>query len=209
MRKCRQAIRSCVAATVRRDLRVAVTTTTRSREERVTFRWRRFLLTYQVVTASTAQLCLMTQDEIRERRFAGSTGDTRSSPSQSGVQANDRQDSQQETATDVNTSDRQTRVRTIEASGRLADASFGLSTPNRFETVSGECSTGVDDVSVMRSPLGSEDRSGRHSNKSVTDNLVAGIRKGVGTRYRSDQWDHVRCCLSQQRCTDWCRDRAG
>ena len=32
--------------------------------------WRRFLLlTYLVVTASTAQLCLMTQDEIRERKL--------------------------------------------------------------------------------------------------------------------------------------------
>ena len=42
----------------------------RSHEERVTFRWRRFLLlTYFVVTASTAQLCLMTQDEIRERKL--------------------------------------------------------------------------------------------------------------------------------------------
>ena len=37
---------------------------------RVTFRWRRFLLlTYLAVTASTAQLCLMTQDEIRERKL--------------------------------------------------------------------------------------------------------------------------------------------
>ena len=35
-----------------------------------TFRWRPFLLlTYLVVTASTAQLCLMTQDEIRERKL--------------------------------------------------------------------------------------------------------------------------------------------
>ena len=40
----------------------------RTREERVIFRWRHFLLlTYLVVTASTAQLCLMTQDEIRGR----------------------------------------------------------------------------------------------------------------------------------------------
>ena len=44
-----QAIRACVAATVRR---------------------RRFLLlAYLVVIASTAQLCLMTQDEIRERKL--------------------------------------------------------------------------------------------------------------------------------------------
>ena len=65
-----QAIRACVAATVRRDLKEPVAPVERSHEERVTFRWRRFLLlTYLVVTASTAQLCLMTQDEIRERKL--------------------------------------------------------------------------------------------------------------------------------------------
>ena len=59
-----------MAATVRRDLKEPVTPVERSHEERGTFRWRRFLLlTYLVVTASTAQLCLMTQDEIRERKL--------------------------------------------------------------------------------------------------------------------------------------------
>ena len=38
-------------------------------EESVTFRWRRLLLlAHLVLTASTTQLCLMTQDEIRERK---------------------------------------------------------------------------------------------------------------------------------------------
>ena len=65
-----QASRACVAATVRRDLKEPVAPVERSHEERVTFRWRRFLLlTYFVVTASTSQLCLMTQDEIRERKL--------------------------------------------------------------------------------------------------------------------------------------------
>ena len=64
-----QAIRSRVAATVRRDWKEPVESPTQSREESVIFRWRRFLLlTYLVVTASTAQLCLMTQDEIRKRK---------------------------------------------------------------------------------------------------------------------------------------------
>ena len=63
-----QAIRACAAATARRDLKEPVAPVERSHEERVTFRWRRFLLlTYLVVAASTAQLCLMLQDEIRER----------------------------------------------------------------------------------------------------------------------------------------------
>ena len=52
------------------NLKDPVIPPTRSREERVVFRWRRFLLlTYLVVTASTAQLCLMTQDEKRERKL--------------------------------------------------------------------------------------------------------------------------------------------
>ena len=54
---------ACVAATVRRDLKEPVAPVERSG----TFRWRRFqLLTYLVVTASTAQSGLMTQDEICE-----------------------------------------------------------------------------------------------------------------------------------------------
>ena len=63
-----QAIRACVAATVRLDLKEPVAPVERSHEETVTFRWRRFLLLTRV-TASTAQLCLMTQDEIRERKL--------------------------------------------------------------------------------------------------------------------------------------------
>ena len=60
----------CKPATVRRDLKEPLVPVERSHEERVTFRWHRFLsLTYFVVTASTAQLCLMTQDEIRERKL--------------------------------------------------------------------------------------------------------------------------------------------
>ena len=59
-----------MAATVRRDLKEPVAPVERSHEERITFRWRRFLLlTYLVVTALTAQLCLMTQDEIRDRKL--------------------------------------------------------------------------------------------------------------------------------------------
>ena len=39
-----QAIRACVAATVRRDLKEPIAPVERSHEERVTFRWRRILL---------------------------------------------------------------------------------------------------------------------------------------------------------------------
>ena len=65
-----QPIRACVAASVRRDLKEPVAPVERSHEETVTFPWRRFLLlTHLEVTASTAKLCLITQDEIRERKL--------------------------------------------------------------------------------------------------------------------------------------------
>ena len=58
-----QAIRACVAATVRRDLEES-TISVGSHEERVTFRWRRFLLnTHFVVTVSAVWFCMI-EDEI-------------------------------------------------------------------------------------------------------------------------------------------------
>ena len=59
----------CGGATVRRDLKEPVAPVERSHEERVTFRWRRFLLLTHLVVTAFLQLCLMTQDEIRERKL--------------------------------------------------------------------------------------------------------------------------------------------
>ena len=140
-----QAIRACVAATVRRDLKEPVAPVERSHEERVTFRWRRFLLlTNLVVTVSTAQLCLMTQDEIRERKLREA----------------------QETRNRLRSANQEQQV----ADGRLGDADLGLPASYRTESVSRECIPGMDDVSVMWSTLESKDGPGRHSGEDGADN---------------------------------------
>ena len=81
-----------------------------------------------------------------------------------------------------------TGVGTIQATtnGRLAHASFGLSTLYRLESVSGECSSGLDDVSVMRSPLKSDDRNGRHSDKGGTDNCTTSVSTTMPWMWKDD-----------------------
>ena len=108
----------------------------------------------------------------------------------SGIQASGRKERapQQEPPTDVDTSFCRTGVGTIQATanGRLANASFGLPTLNRIERISGERVPGVDDVSVVRSPLEPDDWSGRQSNEKGTVNGTASARRphglDVGTR---------------------------
>ena len=168
-----QASRACVAATVRRDLKEPVAPVERSHEEGVAFRWRRFLLlTYLVVKASTAQLCLI-RDEIRNQK-----------PSPTVIP---------ETLADSDTSDHRSRSGSVQttANGRLGNADFGLSAPYRTESVSRECISGMDDVSVMWSPLESKDGPGRHSGKDGTDN-----------RSTSTDTSLSRMCLDDATATD-------
>ena len=161
-----QAIRACVAATVRRDLKEPVAPVERSHEERVTFRWRRFLLlTYLVVTASTAQLCLMTQDEIRERKLreAQETRNRlRSANLEQQVAGRKGKYRNQKPSPTVIRSDHRSRSGAIQTTtnGRSGNADLGLSAFYRTESVSRECIPGMDDVSVMWSPLESKDRPG-------------------------------------------------
>ena len=168
-----QAVRACV--------KEPVAPVERSHEERVTVRWRRFLLlTYLVVTASTAQLCLMTQDEIRERKLQGSTGEKKLTPlGESGTTGcgEERKIPQPETLADSDTSDHRSRSGTIQTTtnGRLGNAGFGLSALHRTESVSRERIPGMDDVSVMWSPLESNDGPGRHSGEDGTDNRTTSV----------------------------------
>ena len=176
-----QAIRACVAATVRRDLKEPVAPVERSHEERITFRWRRFLLlTYLVVTASTAQLCLMTQGEIRERnpREAQEIRNRLHSANQEPQVAGTKSKTPQpETFTHSDTSNHRSRSGTIQTTtnGRLGNADFGLSALHRTESVSRECMPGMDDVSVMRSTLESKDGPGRHSGEDGADNRTTSV----------------------------------
>ena len=171
-----QAIRACVAATVRRDLKEPVAPVERSHEERVTFRWRRFLLlTYLVVYSFYSPV--MSDDSGRNSReeTTGSTGDKKSTPlSESGTTGcgEERKIPQPETFADSDTSDYRSRSGSVQTTtnGRLGNADFGLSASYRTESVSRECIPGMDDVSVMWSPLESKDGPGRHSGKDGADN---------------------------------------
>ena len=146
-------------------------------QERITFRWRRFLLlTYLVVTASFAQLCLMTQDEIRERKLR-ETQETRNRP-RSGNQeqqvagSKGKYRNQKPSPTVIPA----TIDRDLEPSkGSLGDADSGLPALHQTESVSPECIPGMDDVSVMWSPLESKDGPGRHSGEDGTDNRTTSV----------------------------------
>ena len=132
------------------------------------FRRRHFLLlTYLDVTASTAQLCLMTQDEIREGEVAESTRETRE---RLRIVARERKQNvggelQQENLISQ-TFTSATVIGELEPSleatteRRLDYESVGLSACDRIKSVSGECSSGMDDVFVLRSSLESHDRPG-------------------------------------------------
>ena len=140
----------------------------RTREERVMFRWRHFLLlTYLEVTASTAQLCLMTQDEIREEEVAGSTRETRE---RLRIVARERKENVGENYSKKSLISQNLTSATVigelepslEATTerRLDYESVGLSACDRIKSVSGECSSGKDDVFVLRSSLESHDNPG-------------------------------------------------
>ena len=171
-----QAIRACVAATVRRDLKEPVAPIERSHEERVTFRWRRFLLlTYLVVTASTAPVTSDDSGRNSREETMGSAGDKKSTPlGESGTTGcgEERKIPQPETLADSDTSDHRSRLGSVQTTtnGSLGNANFGLSAHYRTESVSRECIPGMDDVSVVWSQLQSKDGLGRHSGKDGSDN---------------------------------------
>ena len=171
-----QAIRACVAATVRRILKEPVGPVERSHEERLTFRWRRFLLlTYLVVTSSTAQLCLMTQDEFRERELREAQ-ETRNRLRP----ANQQQQVAGRKGTHRNQKPSPTVIpatidRDLDPSKRPPTGGWVMrisDCPHPIEqSVSRECIPGMDDVSVMWwSTLESKDGPGRHSGKDGADN---------------------------------------
>ena len=180
-----QAIRACVAATVRRDLKESMAPVEGSHEERVTFRWRRILLlTYLVVTASTAQLCPMTQDDVRERKLREAQ-ETRNRLRSANPQP--------ELLADSDTSDHRSRSGSVQTTtnGRLGNADFVLSASCRTESVSRESIPGIDDVSIMWSPLESKDRAGRHSGED-----------GADSRSTSSDTSLSRMCINDATTTD-------
>ena len=160
-----------------------------SREERVNFRWRRLLLlTYLVVPASTAQLCLMTRGEIRERKLRVAQETRERLRGRSRNQAKRRKEEQQETSTNFDISNSQRRIGTLETTTnrRLACESVGMSARDRVKSVSGECSPGMDDVSVMRSSLDSNDGTKRHTDEEGSGSDTAPFDASMSRLRKSD-----------------------
>ena len=154
-----------------RDLKEPVAPVERSHEERETFWWRRFLLTYLVVTASTAQLCQRKLREAQEARNRLCSAD------QEQQVVWRKEIPQPETLANSDTSDHRSSSGAIltTTNGRLGNEDFGLSALRRTESVSRERIPGMDDVSVMWSPLESKDGPGRHSGEDGTDNRTNSI----------------------------------
>ena len=120
---------------------------------------------------------VMSDDSGRNSReeTTGSTGDKKSTPlSESGTIScgEERKIPQPEILAHSDTSNYRSRSGSVQTTtnGRFCNADFGLSASYRTESVSRECKPGMDDVSVMRSPLESEDRPERHSGKDGADN---------------------------------------
>ena len=108
---------------------------------------------------------VMPDDSGRNSReeTSGSTGDKKSTPlSESGTTGcgEERKIPQSEILAHSDTSNYRSRSGFVQTTtnGRLGIADFGLSASHRTESVSRECIPEMDDVSVMRSPLESEDR---------------------------------------------------
>ena len=118
----------------------------------------------------------MTQDEIRERKTKGSAGDKNSTSAQrirnnklrdtKGKHRNQKPSPTVIPATIDRDLDPSKRPPTGGWVMRISDCPHPIDT----ESVSRECIPGMDDVSVMRSPLESKDRPGRHSGEDGADN---------------------------------------
>ena len=141
---------------------------------------------------------VMSDDSGRNSReeIAGSTGDKESTPlGESGTTScgEKREIPQPETLANSDTSDHRSRFGYVQTTtnGRLDNADIGLSAPYRTESVSRECIPGMDDVSVMWSPLEPKDRPGRHSGKDGTD-----------TRSTSTDTSLSRMCIDDATTTD-------
>ena len=132
----------------------------RSHEERVTFRWRRFLSRSHSFYSS-----VMSDDSGRNSReeTTGSAGDKKSTPlSESGTTScgNKRKAPQPETFTHSDPSDHRSRFGSVQTTtnGRLGDADLGLSASYRTGSVSRECVPGMDDVVCHVEHVGVERR---------------------------------------------------
>ena len=130
-----------------------------------------------ILVADISQSCfyspVMSDDSGRNSREE-TTGKRRRQDTGCGEERNT---PQPETLAHSDTSNYRSRSGSVQTTtnGRLSKEDFGLSASNRTESVSRECILGMDDVSVMCSPLESKDRPGRRSGKDGADNRSTSI----------------------------------
>ena len=126
---------------------------------------------------------VMSDDSGRNSReeSTGSAGDKKSTPLS---------ESLTKPSPTVNHRSRFGSVQTT-TNGRLGDADLGYSASHRTESVSRECISGMDDVSVMWSTLESKDGPGRHSDEDGADN-----------RSTSSDTSLSRMCINDATATD-------
>ena len=166
-----QAIQACVAATVRRDLKEPVAPIERL-PRKGNFPVGRFLLlTYLWLHFYSPVMSMIRTKFARGNWEAQETRNRLRSANQATI-AGRREIPQPETLANSDTSDHRSSSGSVQTTtnGRLGNADFGLSAPCRTQSVSRECIPGMDNVSVMWSPLESKDGPGRHSGKDGTDN---------------------------------------
>ena len=125
---------------------------------------------------------VMSDDSGRNSReeTTGSAGDKKSTPlSESGTTdcGEERKKPQPETLTHSDTGNYRSISGSVQTTtnGRLGNADLGVSASYRAESVSRECFSGMDDVSVMWSTLESKDGQGRHSGEDGADNRSTSI----------------------------------
>ena len=149
------------------------------------FRWRRLLwLTYPVVPASTAQLCLMTRGEIRERKLR--VAQRLRAVDQEIKQNVGKKSSKKppQTLTSATVKGELEPSKRPPTGGWLVRVS---DCPHVIESrVSGECSPGMDDVSVMRSSLESNDGTRRHTDEEGSGCDTAPLDASMSRLRKSD-----------------------
>ena len=140
------------------------------------------------VTSGPRFHCPTLLDDTGRETGEEAAGHTASPRGRSRNQAKRRKEEQQETFTNFDISNSQRRIGALETTTnrRLACESVGMSARDRVKSVSGECSPGMDDLSVMRSSLDSNDGTKRHTEEEGSGCDTAQLDASMSRLRKSD-----------------------